>query len=713
MRITTSPFVPALTLSLAAALLGGRAGAQFTNDPSKIPQGNPFNNSPTENVDFADVDLDGDWDVAMADGGDFGNDQNRIWINMGNLQAGTLGVFQDQTSTRFPSVLDDSRDIEFADIENDGDPDIYVSNTAQLSNQGNRWWVNQGLEQGGTLGFYLDDTANRWVGLGGAGSSIAPSQLIGGTFIDWSCDCDFGDLDNDGDLDLVHSTYGGSFGGQVPTRIFLNDGTGHFSEFNPSGFQLAGPTISPGNPGLWCEGTQSHNTTNSNGSLCDIAATPLDIDVMDIDGDLDLDILHGARNEFPRMFANRLDGSSLAPALGGGQMIFRDVTGAVFPGGYSTGVGHYEQEMGDMDGDGDVDLYGLNWQVGFGFNDVTMANDGSGHFGSLTVLTNSDDDDNEGDFFDYDNDGDVDLYIADFSGQDRLYRNNNNGGAGFSHTQVSLPNFSLISLDADCCDTDNDGDYDVLVAGDAFAANVFLRNTTQVPDTHAPYIPTMDVIGNRAATVDGVPARAQVYDNAPYYINWYNPTVIDLTVDGCALPSIQARSSAGQIFRGVIPGNLVGSVDYRFRSEDHYANSGTSVTKSYTSTYAGTMPATYGTGTAGTLGEPTIASLSVPFSGSDMYLVVGNTTPGSAVLMVVAGNKLPVPFQLNNLLLSNVLGPIYVSQIVVSDANGCAVLPIPIDVTIPPTSTFYAQGFAFPGVSDFFASSKGLEIVVQ
>ena len=92
-------------------LLAGLAGAQdFADNTAQIPSGNPGNNSDTENVDFGDVDLDGDWDLVFADGGDAGDDQNRIWINQGGAQSGSEGWFTDETATRFPSLADQSRE---------------------------------------------------------------------------------------------------------------------------------------------------------------------------------------------------------------------------------------------------------------------------------------------------------------------------------------------------------------------------------------------------------------------------------------------------------------------------------------------------------------------------------------------------------------------------------------------------------------------------
>ncbi len=558
---------------LAMLALGTAASAQqMPRNTTDIPS----SSGSTENVDFADVDNDGDWDAVFADGGDAGNDQNKIWINAFN-GGDPIGRFTNRTAAQFPAFSDDSRDIEFVDFDADGDHDLYISNTAQLSNQSNRWWTNMGGVQGGSIGFYQDQTAARWSGLAGAGSSIAPSQLIAGGFIDFSCDCDFGDLDNDGDLDLVHSSYGGAFGGNTPTRLFLNNGAGVFTEFNPSGFQLTGQNIVNGNPGLWCQGTQSANTTNTTGASCDVASSALDIDLGDIDGDFDLDMLHGARQELPRMFQNRHSEQ--------GTLAFRDVTGSAFPAGYSTGDGHYEQEMADQDGDGDLDIYGLNWLVGgFSFNDTVMKNQGNGVYNNMVTLTNSTPDDNEGDYIDYDNDGDLDLFVCNFSGQERMYQNNGAGTYTYQSTGVVVPSDSTISLDADACDVDNDGDYDLFVANDNGVSEWYLKNSTLANDTFAPTFPSVEQAANRAAGATPTVVRAAVRDNAPYYITWYNVTRVDVTVNGGPVTSYPARTMQGDLFRAEIPGTLVGNVCYRFVSIDQYGNTGTSVQKCFTAT---------------------------------------------------------------------------------------------------------------------------------
>jgi hypothetical protein len=372
--------------------------------------------------------------------------------------------------------------------------------------------------------------------------------------------------------------------------------------------------------------------------------------------------------------------------------------------------------MGDLDKDGDLDIYGLNWQVsGFSLNDITLANNGSGVYGSLAVLSGSGSDDNEGDFIDYDNDGDLDLFVANFSGQDRLYRNNF-AGAGFSYTLVTLPSDNTTSLDADMCDTDGDGDYDIIVANDGTQNETFLKNTTQTPDTSAPRLPSIEAIGNQTAAAAGDPVRVMVYDNASYYTTWYNPTVLKVSVDGINLPALKAQSSQGQIFRGVVPGNVVGAVGYSFTSQDEYGNTGSSSTVNYTGSYGPSFASLYSTGTSGLSGgEPAIAALSVPFSNSTLYLSISSgAAAGTTTVLGIGTVQIPSGVAIPGLLFLNITGtPLLVANGTL-DANGDSVTAVPIPV-VPPGVHVFAQGFVLDptGGGDLFASSKGLDIVTQ
>jgi len=242
----------------AAFLVAAAANAQpFQVDTVNVPQGAGFNGGFTENVELFDIDGDGDSDCLWANGGEMGNEQNRLWINRGFVQGGAPGQFRDETSQRYPALLDDSRDIDFVDLDADGDWDMFVANTSGVSNQTCHFLVNMGGAQGGQPGYFQVETSTRYVNVGlndgvNTHSSVAPSvALAGGGYIDWSCDSTFLDLDNDGHPDLVQATYGNLSLGRSPARVFLNDGAGRFEEFNPSGFQLTGTDIPNGSPGLW------------------------------------------------------------------------------------------------------------------------------------------------------------------------------------------------------------------------------------------------------------------------------------------------------------------------------------------------------------------------------------------------------------------------------------------------------------------------------
>ncbi len=712
------------TLAALAIGLSGFSTAQiFQINTAGTPVTPAGTEKYAENVDFADVDLDGDWDVAIARGGDLGDLQDRLWINQGGLQAGTIGVFADETTARFPAMSRLGRDIEFADYDGDGDPDLHVTNSSSYSNQSNLWWTNIGGKQAGNMGYYLDETRQRWIGLGTGDSSVPDFSVLnhpggGGGFVDWCSDSDFGDIDNDGDLDLIHSS-DGNLAGQIPTRLFLNDGDGYFEEFNPSGYQLPGLYIYDGYKALWAEGKQQNQSADNSGQFADIAGATNDVELADFDGDFDLDLLIGDRDAGPRLFINRLSET--------GSLSFRDRTTALFPPDYAPGLGHYEQELGDLDGDGDLDLFGLNWQsVPFvtGFGDATFSNAGDGSFSSMAILPESGTDDNEGDFLDYDGDGDLDLYIANFCGDDRLYENQENGSGSFSYLKVPQSTSGLSDhgkpnntvWDADAADLDGDGDYDVLAVTEGNFGPNYWENTTNVPDTSAPYLPNVESLVDQVAATAGsadLPVRAHVYDNAPYYITWYNQTWIELAVDGVALDTLPARSSGGQIFRGELPSNLVGQVGYGFASSDEYGNTGSSLEMLYNSSTALNYRTVYGSGTDGSLGALAIDAKSIATDGKPLFVTLSNTPPGTLFVQFVSfasAGPLFVPGSgFVNVDSTSLIPSLF--KLGFTDASGDAARKLNIPIGIGSGFSIFWQFFTLDGqTGETWASSQGLEI---
>ena len=575
--------IPPRPLALIAvlALSAPRAPAQsFADGAHLLPQGSPANGGYSENVDFADVDLDGDFDCLVADGGELGNQKTRLWINQGGLQNGTTGVFVDETNARLTAAADASRDVDFADLDGDGDPDAYVTNSSGVANQTGRFLINQGGAPGGTLGYFQDETSSRWIDLGvnngtTARSSIAPTLVFpSGGFIDWSCDALLADLDGDGALDLVQSSYGALSAGKTPTRIFLNDGSGHFEEFNPSGFQLPGPDISNGMPGLWCTGTHQQNTSQSGGAECDVALDTIAFEVGDLDGDFDLDLLGGEKFKRPRVYRNLLEEYSAAESLA-----FMDVSHAVMPPGWASGAGNYEQELGDLDGDGDLDIYGVNWNQ---INDVMHLNQGDGSFGP-EVNALGGERMNEADWLDYDGDGDLDVFVVGNNHAHEVMANPGASGAWLlacAPGEVPDPGFTP-SHGGDACDVDGDGDQDYLAACRENQPNVLYLNVTEVADAFAPRIPNLEAVPDREASLEPTRIRAQVYDNSAWYLTAQNPTWLEYQVDGGPVVQVPMAWSGGQVFRAELPGTLEGQVSYRVLSRDLVGNLGSSSTRSY------------------------------------------------------------------------------------------------------------------------------------
>ena len=504
-----------------------------------------------------------------------------------------------------------------------------------------------GAQQGGSPGFFQEQTLLRFVDIGinngtTALSSVAPSmKLITGGFIDWSCDAAFGDLDGDGAPDLVQSSYGGVPGGDVPTRIFLNDGVGFFREFNPSHYQLTGSTIPNLAPGLWCEGIHQQGTTNTSGQFGDLADTPLSVDFADFDGDLDVDFIRSARNEDPRIFQNR-------SAENGGPLSLRDVANAALPPNWAPGMSSYEQELGDMDNDGDLDIYGTNWDM---VCDVQLFNVG-GNFTPPVTMPNSCARDNEGEFLDFDGDGDLDLIVARDSGQEKLYVNPGAAGGYLLQLGVGeLPSDTTFSRGLDAADLDGDGDLDVMVANDEAQANAYLENITQVADSFAPNVTLVEQAPNRVASTTPTRVRAHVFDNVPWAALRYFDVRLEYQAAAGAWVDASMRYSGGQVFRADMPGTVVGVVYYRVRAIDLQGNTGLSVTRTFLATPGACTGGAqvYCSAKLNSLGcLPAIAANGVPSAsaGSGFVISASNVRNNKSGLLFYGVNgRHSVPFQ--------------------------------------------------------------------
>ena len=155
-----------------------------------------------------------------------------------------------------------------------------------------------------------------------------------------------------------------------------------------------------------------------------------------------------------------------------------------------------------------------------------------------------------------------------------------------------------------------------------------------------------------------------VYDNAPYYITWYNPTQLNYRVDGGAVTSVTALSSGGQVFRGEIPGNLVGTIEYWFTSQDEYGNAGQSATLSYVANGGGANSGSaycFGDGTGAACpcsnnggtgegcanstggGATLTGSGNASFSGDTLVLTVAGVNGNKPGLLLRGNNQVAIP----------------------------------------------------------------------
>jgi hypothetical protein len=180
--------------------------------------------------------------------------------------------------------------------------------------------------------------------------------------------------------------------------------------------------------------------------------------MVDFDRDGDDDIFITKTNGRNLLFENQGDGQFVEVA---------------YAKGIHHGNGSFMGIWGDFDNDGHLDLYVGNYQS----SDVLYRNNGDNTFGNVsyqagiynpgrTLTVN---------LADIDNDGFLDIFVGNFNEKNKLYRNN--GDFTFTEVaqEVGITDISY-TMGAMFFDYDNDGDQDLYITHDNNAPNLLYQN---------------------------------------------------------------------------------------------------------------------------------------------------------------------------------------------------------------------------------------------
>ncbi len=370
----------------------------------------------------ADYDRDGDLDLMVVAGS---HGRNALFQNQGN---GTFVDVAEAAGLVFPDRFDNAPN--FGDLNGDGWPDLFL-----------------GAIKGGGPKILLNDGAGAFVDATAASGLTVSADVYGVTF---------GDPDRDGDLDLMLAFWAQHHEGY----FWRNDGSGRFTMADAAvgldqallGVNAFTPSFSDVNNDGWPDllvvadfRTTTYFLNRGGGFFVEGERTPLTdgngmgsaLGDIDNDGDLDwfvssVGVVEGNPNQTStgnRMYRNLGDGR------------FEDATDEC---GVREGHWGWGATFGDFDNDGDLDLFHVNGFLGSfsaGYDrDATklFVNDGSGRYGEEAVARGIDDRlQGRGVIsWDYDDDGDLDLLVANNAGPLQLYRNN--GGNQNHWLRVSL-----------------------------------------------------------------------------------------------------------------------------------------------------------------------------------------------------------------------------------------------------------------------------------
>ncbi len=448
-------------------------------------------------VELADIDGDGRVDIVFANGGSYSSpgapEANRVFLNAG---AGT--PFEDGTAQVFGDDVDSARVVKVRDVDGDGVADIFVGTT---------WQTQSRLYLGDGDGGFDDVTATH---LPAAVASIGDAEL--------------GDVDGDGDLDLVLADWGAGnprTNGGGRTRLWLGDGDGRFVDATEERM----PDV--------------------------LVEWSWDLELVDVDNDHDLDVLVACK-ECTGSFLFRNDGNGAFSHDANALPQFSN---------------NYDFEAMDLDGDGFLELVTINDGPGLrqhmfsydpgvdAFVDVTDAHWPPAH--------NLGADDNVVAFVDVDADGDADFVIGSLNGDDRLLVNDGDG-----NVTVDTAAFSGAAtpgtLGLAFADLDGDGRLDAVQSQGEVASpdKVFLGVDVAV-DTAPPAIENVEQIDAIASGSDLV-VRARVHDRKTP-VAAHDFAAVELRAGD---QTVTMQHIGGMLWRGRVAGLADGATTYQVCATD-------------------------------------------------------------------------------------------------------------------------------------------------
>lgn len=269
----------------------------YTNDGSSLTENEIWGGNLTSvnvgSLEWGDIDNDGDLDLVLSGcnngGGALGpcsnGQQTFVYTNNGSSLVENLSWQENLDKVAFS-------DTTLGDVDNDGDLDLILSgqsSSAKIS----KVYINNGTT-------FVENSA--W------------QQFLIGVYM---CSLDLGDIDNDGDLDLVLT--GGSGSAEI-TEIYINNGSTFLED------------------GIWDE------------DIIDLDESSASFGDYDNDGDLDLMLIGHNVGDRHRVYENN-----------GSTFVLHDLES--WNGGNFAGIFDGSISWGDYDNDGDLDIASTGYEA--------------------------------------------------------------------------------------------------------------------------------------------------------------------------------------------------------------------------------------------------------------------------------------------------------------------------------------------------------------